>query len=205
MKMTKGFTLVEILIALSIFAILATLTSSILYSTFNTRQRVNIQAERLRAIQFTVTFLSRDSAQIINRAVRKDAEKFSPPFIGQANYIEFTRAGVANPEAREKRSTLSRVAWLCRQHQLIRRNWPSLDTPKADNYEEKVLLSKLKNCEFAYLNQHLQTLPSWHEQLQQQPEQEPFPKAFRLNLLLENKESLSFLFIIPIGLYEAKR
>ena len=51
MTRVKGFTLIEILIALTVFAILATITSSTLYYAFNTRTRVNEQSERLSTLQ----------------------------------------------------------------------------------------------------------------------------------------------------------
>ncbi|NYQ85965.1 GspJ family T2SS minor pseudopilin variant LspJ, partial [Escherichia coli] len=65
----KGFTLIEILIALTVFAILATITSSTLYYAFNTRTRVNAQAERLNALQLAISIIQQDTSQTVERAI----------------------------------------------------------------------------------------------------------------------------------------
>ncbi len=54
--------------------------------------------------------------------------------------MEFTRAGLTNPQGRELRSSLQRVALLCAKNQLVRRIWNHLDIPKRQIYQDKILL-----------------------------------------------------------------
>ncbi|HHT0591590.1 TPA: GspJ family T2SS minor pseudopilin variant LspJ [Legionella anisa] len=201
-KKLNGFTLIEILIALSIFAILATITSSVLYNAFTTRARVNEQSERLNELQLAISLIQQDTRQTVERPIRSNEMQLLPPFIGQKNYVEFTRDGNINPASIEKRSTLKRVAYVCQQGTLIRRTWSSLDIINQKSYEDKLLLNRLTNCHFGYLNQNLQILPEWREQaITLNQRKEPFPKALQFNMTLQDQGEMNLLFILPGALY----
>ncbi|KTD64104.1 GspJ family T2SS minor pseudopilin variant LspJ [Legionella spiritensis] len=203
MRNKKGFTLLEVLIALVVFAILATITSSAMYYAFNTRSRVTIQADRLVTLQLAITLIERDVEQVTNRAVRGNEMRLFPTFIGKENYMELTRGGLTNPNSTEKRSTMKRIAILCDQHQLIRRSWPTLDSVTRENYEDKVLLQDVDRCQFGYLNKANDVLSEWHAStlVGNKSVPTPLPRAVRLNLSLSDWGQASFLFILPEGLY----
>lgn len=180
----KGFTLIEILIALTVFAILATITSSTLYYAFNTRTRVNAQAERLNALQLAISIIQQDTSQTVERAIRGNEMRLFPIFVGQPQYLELTRDGVVNPNSAEKRSTLERVALVCQDSKLLRRTWNTLDPIDRNIYKDKVLLDNLSECHFNYLNQNLQLLSEWREQaVNQNQQREPLPKADRKSVV----------------------
>jgi general secretion pathway protein J len=202
MKKLHGFTLIEILIALTVFAILATITSSTLYYAFTARTRVNEQAERLNALQLAISIIQQDISQTVDRPIRGNEMRLFPGFIGQTQYLEFTRDGVINPESIEKRSTLKRIALVCQEGKLLRRTWTSLDPLDRNIAEDKELINNLSDCNFNYLNQNLQVLTEWREQaLSQNQRKEPLPKAIQLNLKLNDWGKLNLLFIIPEALY----
>lgn len=197
----KGFTLIEILIALAVFAILATITSSTLYYAFNTRIRVNEQSKHLDSLQLAVSLLQQDITQIIDRPIRSNEMRLVSAFIGRSNYVEFTRDGDTNPQSMEKRSTLKRIAYLCQNHTLKRRTWENLDSPHNKHWD-KNLLEQLTDCHFEYLNQTLQPFPEWHQNaLTQNQNKEPLPKAIQVNLSLEAQGTINLLFTLPEALY----
>lgn len=205
MTAMRAFTLIEVLIALVVFAILATITSSAMYYAFTTRTRVTEQAERLMDLQLAISLIERDISQIANRPVRGDSMQLFPAFVGKAAYVELTRGGMSNPGATEKRSTMKRVAILCENGQLIRRSWAVLDAPLRANFENKVLLNHISACHFSYLNDHLQLLNEWRANtLPNKPNSLMFPKAVQLSLTLSDWGKGSFLFILPEGLYAKK-
>lgn len=205
MKKEQGFTLIEILIALAVFAILATLTSSAMYYAFNTRARVTEQANRLNTLQLALTLIQRDTEQAVLRDVRGNEMHIFSAFVGEPHYFELTRGGIINPNGDEKRSSLKRIAFLCRDSNLIRRTWDILDTTDRKNVRDKVILDNLLNCKFAYLNRNLQVLPEWHANaIQQNQRAEPLPQAIQFNLTLKDWDKMSFLFIIPEALYAEK-
>ncbi len=202
MRYNKGFTLIEILIALTVFAILATITSSSLYYAFTTRTRVNAQAERLNALQLAVSIIQQDISQTVERAIRGNEMHLFPVFVGQPQYLELTRDGNVNPQSLEKRSSLKRIALVCIDGSLLHRTWPSLDPANRKTYEDKVLLENVTNCHFNYLNQSLQLLPEWREQaVTQNQGKEPLPKAIQINITLQEWGEMNLLFIIPGALY----
>lgn len=192
----------EILIALTVFAILAAITSSAMYNAFTTKSRVTKQADDLLTLQLAITLIEKDTQQIINRSVLGSGMHLFPAFIGKNNYMELTRGGLTNPDSNEQRSTLVRVAILCNEQSLVRRTWLALDTPDRNQYEDKVLLKNLNRCQLAYLNENLQVLPEWHAtSLPQDKELPKLPKAVQLTLGFKDWGKASFLFIIPQGLY----
>jgi|GEM_PF-865019 len=198
----SGFTLIEILVALTVFGILAAITSSVMYYAFTTRTRVTDQAERMVHLELAITLLERDTEQVTIRAVRGDDMRLFPIFVGQPNYMEFTRSGLVNPGSEQKRSTLKRIAILCTDNKLVRRSWGRLDVPKRSEYEDSVLLYNLKKCQFSYLNKNQDVLTEWHHgQAEQQSDDEPLPKAIKVTLNLGNWGDQSLLFILPRALY----
>ncbi len=197
-----GYTLIEIMVALMVFAILATITASAMYNAFDTRARINVKADQINKIQLALAMIEKDTVQAIDRSVVGNEMHQFPPFVGQANYVEFTRTGFANPNGIEHRSTLKRVAYLCSGDQLVRRTWEVLDSPERHNHQDKILLDKLEKCSFAYLATNHQIFTEWRAYaLQQNQKNENMPTAIQLTLTLRDLGNMSLLFIIPEALY----
>lgn len=202
MTRVKGFTLIEILIALTVFAILATITSSTLYYAFNTRTRVNEQSERLSTLQLAVSFLQQDISQTVERAIRGNDMRLYPIFVGKSDYVEFTRDGDVNPGSMEKRSTLKRIAYVCQNNMLMRRTWDSLDTVSRNRHADKILIDNLTDCHLGYLNQTLQVFHEWRaDAVNQNQNKESLPKAVQVNLTLRDQGEINLLFTLPEALY----
>lgn len=203
MKIHQGFTLIEIMIALVIFALLASMTTALLSHAFHTRERIARVADELSTVQLAVSLLKRDTEQAIPRAILGNEMHSFPPFIGQTNYLEFTRDGFLNPEAIETRSTLARVAYLCKGHQFIRRYWERVDTPTREHYSDKVLLDQLSTCAFAYVTNTKQMVPEWQE-APSEPNQKKvaLPIAVQVTLTRPSFGNMSLLFIFPVALYD---
>ncbi len=202
MKMNPGYTLLEIMIALAVFALLSTITASAMYYAFDTRTRVNVQANQLNAIQLALTLIARDTEQMVDRAIRGNEIRLFPPFVGRSHYLEFTRGGLVNPNEIEPRSTLQRIAYACIGNQLIRRSWESLDTPNRNHPQDKIILDHLKQCSFSYLATNHQMLPEWREYaVQQNQKKETLPIAIQATLTISDWGNMSLLFAIPGALY----
>lgn len=202
MNKSSGYTLLEIMIALAVFAILSTITASAMYQAFDTRARVNVQANRLNEVQLALILIARDTEQILERAVRGDEMRMFPPFVGQKNYIEFTRGGLVNPNEMELRSTLQRVAYKCDGDKLVRRSWDALDTTNRNRYLDKTILEHLDGCKFSYLASNRQILPEWREYaVQQNQKKETLPIAIQVTLTIPSMGNTSLLFALPEALY----
>lgn len=201
----SGFTLLEILVALAVFAILASMTSRVLLQVFDTRERLTHKLEHTNTIQIAMTRIKRDITQIVMRDVRGNEMLLFSAFIGQQNNMEFTRAGRANPNGMYKRSSLERVAYVCKKDKLIRQRWMTLDTPNRKKFHSQILLENLTACSFIYVSKEKQNLSSW-EHGNPIPnalflKATSMPAAIRLIVAQKGQKSTNILFIMPIGLY----
>ncbi len=203
MSYSRGYTLIEVIVALAVFALLSVMSTSAIYHTFNTRARLTEQADQLNQLQLAITRIRQDTTQWVERSVRGNEGRTFPVLIGESAYVEFTRAGLVNPEGEELRSTLMRVAYLCSQSTLIRRTFQTLDEPNRKNHADQILLDHLKQCSFSYLSPKREVLNTWEKYaIQQQNATQSFlPIALKLNLEQEHFGEIKLLFVIPEGLY----
>jgi len=198
----QGYTLIEVIVALALFAVVTTISATVIKQAFDIRAHLVETTDRINAVTLAVSLLQRDSAHIINRAIRSTDKQLFPPFVGTPRYMEFTRNGVVNPNAMNKRSTLKRVALLCENQQLIRRTWLTLDGPTHKDYVDRILLDKLSECVFSYLTHNLEQLTEWRPYaLSQNQRKESLPSGIILNIDVKKLGSAHLLFVIPEALY----
>jgi len=169
----NGFTLLEILVALAIFAVVAALTSGALYRTIMIKQKLIQQSDRLNALQETLTLFT------------QDLENTTIELNGNNIEVKFKRNGIQNPMSAEKRSTISSIIWSCKNGALIRHS-----------INDRVLLTHLKNCNFAYLQLNRQQVAAWSSN-----DRQALPIALHFTSGLQHQNDISWLFIIPAGLY----
>lgn len=200
----QGYTLIEIMIALAVFAILSVITASSMYQSFDIRSRLNIESNQLNEILVAITRIKHDTEQIIDRSIISNDLLMFPPFTGLSQSLEFSHGGIVNPNNIEARSTLQRVAYICDKSKLIRRTWGGLDIPIRNKGLDKIILTNLSECKFSYISHSKQILAEWREYaVQQNQKRESLPLAIRFNFKFKNLGSMSLDFAIPGALYAA--
>ena len=198
----RGFTLIEVIVALVIFAILASMTSYVLFQSFDTDNSLKKESTNLNTLKMAITLLRRDTEQIINRPIVGDQQRTIKSFIGQTRYVEFTRSGAINPDAIEQRSSLKRIAYLCKGPHLVRRSWTVLDSIDRNHYHDTIVLTDLQDCSFYYLDQKHLSSPNWIGAFSDQTHQNSvFPTSVTCHLSIEKWGTLDISLIIPVGLY----
>ncbi len=105
-----GFTLVELLVAMAVFATMAALAYGGLNSIARTRSELARQEDQFRNLTRAVETLKRDLGEAVSRSVRGSIGNVVPAFLGAVDHVEFTRLGFANPQS-EQRSNLERVIY----------------------------------------------------------------------------------------------
>jgi general secretion pathway protein J len=103
-----GFSLIELLVALVVFATMAALAYGGLNSVARTRSELARQQDAFRDLTRAIEKLNRDIGEAVARTIRDPSGNPLPALIGTADHIELTRVGFANPQA-EPRSNLERV------------------------------------------------------------------------------------------------
>jgi general secretion pathway protein J len=180
MKRKNGFTLIEILIALTIFSIMAVMGTTVLYSVFSARDRTTEHAVRLSDIQIAMVLLDRDITQILDAPLQLDN-----------NAMEFTRGGMVNPLAAKKRSTLLRVSYSLHDKTLVRtinRLNQVIGTMRRDDITLP-LLKKVDKLDITYMDKRYQTHQTWRAR--------QLPNAIRITLSLDDFGEISELYLLP--------
>ena len=137
MPRSRGFTLLEVLIAMAIFAMLGLASNQMLRSVSNTeRQTKQATIDYVALLRFN-QILDRDFSSMIYRGVR---DEFGDPMpaisVNQGLYpVELTRSGWRNP-LNLPRSELQRVAYQFDGASIKRFFWLVLD--RAEDSEPKV-------------------------------------------------------------------
>jgi len=184
-----GFTLLELLVALAIFALLSVMAYAGLSTVLTTNQVLESNMERLTEIQRSVTFLSRDIRQTVNRAIRDTYGDNKQPLIGASEFdtlgtpvIELTRTGYANPLG-TKRSFLQRVAYRIEEETLYRNSWRVLDQAQDSQADALAICHAVEALQLRYLDRE----NNWHEQwppIDPEYQGAVLPKAVEVTLTL---------------------
>lgn len=158
----RGFTLLELLIASIIFAIMAIMAYGGLANVMDNSKASQTALKRLQQIQQSVSVLNRDLLQILPRAVRDEYGNVQPALSAGNNIdnlVEFTRGGRVNP-ANLLRSTLLRVAYRFDDEKLLRLQWPQLDNAPGIEAKQTTLIDDVENVSIRFLDQN----GEWQEQ-----------------------------------------
>lgn len=159
-----GFTLVEILVAMAIAAILATMAFSAMNEAMQNRERIRQAQERLVGLQFMMRSLVQDFSQLVPRPVRMPiGEDYEAAVLGRSGAfaeVVLTRAGWTNP-AGLPRSSLQRVRYQVRDGVLYRDYWLALDVQLEPEPVQRALIDGVEAFTIRYMNDGRQWQDNW--------------------------------------------
>lgn len=191
----SGFTLVEALVALAVFAMVAGAGAAILSVSIENRIAVHASSERTAALQRTRTLLKADLGQATNRRTRdRNGEPQPLALAGAAGpgspILTLTRAGWSNA-GDLGRSSLQRVEYRLVEDRLERRVSPFLDGSRPG--PPQLLLSGVTNLTLSFVE-------GGHEAPSPVPDPSGRqPDAVRLRLVLDGYGSLDQIFLVGSG------
>ena len=159
-----AFTLIEVLVSLAIFAILAALAYGALGQTLDSAEFLNERMDRLQALQRTIRLLSEDLQQLSPRPIRDElGESFEPALDTgfQSGFaLELTHGGWSNPIVLP-RGTLQRSAYRIEEDELIRYHWMVLDRTLANEPVSVALLDGVESILFRFLQANGEWTEQW--------------------------------------------
>lgn len=196
-----GFTLLEIMVAIAIFGVMAAMAYGGLNAVLQTRDQLDKQQARLAEIQKAFYRLQADLESAQNRTVR---DAFSTPLpslmYSEDQGLEFTRGGLRNPIGLP-RASLERVAYVVKENEetelydLLRRRWPVLDRADSTAFVETVLLKDIEELEWRFLGDGDEWQTLWPPLSGQEPASEAsLPRAVEMTLTTKDYGELRYLF-----------
>lgn len=153
-KNQSGFTLLELLIASIIFAIMALMAYGGLDNVIKNSSSSKQALKRLQQIQQSVAVMDRDFSQILQRSIRDEYGNKQPYLKASETgdyLIELTRGGRVNP-ANLLRSSLLRVAYRYDDNKLHRIQWPQLDRAQGIEPRETSIIDNVSDVTFRFLD-----------------------------------------------------
>lgn len=125
-----GLTLLEVLIALSIFAMIGVASFRVLSSVVDTQKVGDVHSQQLTRLQKVLTLIDADLEQVVERNIRiSEAEVAEYLEVKTGDYaLQFTRGGWRNP-LQLSRSSLQRIAYDVGPH-------PDRDKQESSHYQD---------------------------------------------------------------------
>ena len=200
-RRSAGFTLLELLVALAIFAVLATMAYTALNAVLNARKEVEKRMVRLAELQTTFMVMERDIEQAVGRAVRDELGDEQPALQGGGvgiTVLTLTRTGWRNPLGLA-RSDLQRVSYGFDNQQLSRAGWSNLDRGPGNVPYTEVLLNGVSAVEVRFLTQDRQWLGYWPPEADggQQQNTAVLPRAIEISVDADGWGRITRLFRVP--------
>ncbi|RUO32777.1 type II secretion system minor pseudopilin GspJ [Aliidiomarina sanyensis] len=185
MRRARGFTFIEVLVAVAIFAVLA-LSSALIFAQMNDSSRISeARHQRLSELQFAFLVMDRDVRQMVARPVRAVPEESRRYYVSNSSDLidsdmgglAFVRAGWSNPGMMLPRSELQPVVYRVRDNVLQRLHRPFVDDSSGEQGVQN-LLTGVEDFEVLFMHQADQ-----HERWQRQDD---LPDVVIVRIVLED-------------------
>jgi len=168
LRRARGFTLIEIMVAVAIFSVMAMLAWGALSQSLENADMLTERMQRLQTIQRTLRYLSADLTQAAPRPVRTElGDGLSPAIFSSLSgdfAIELSHGGWGNP-AGLPRSTLQRSAYRIEDGKLVRYHWNVLDRTYGNEAVAAVLLEDVEALLFRFFDDNGESYEVWPPQI----------------------------------------
>lgn len=135
----RGFTLIEMMLAIAIFAMLSLMATQILRSILQGHERVQVKTTNMAKMQLALALIERDLSHASVRPSADDAHPNLADFSvvkGVSDQIELVHHYWANPGMILPRSSLERVRYRLNEGTLQRLSYP---TPEASLAQARIV------------------------------------------------------------------
>ena len=187
MNAKKGFTLVELLVAIAIFAVLSALGWKVFDYLAKVKDRNAMHEANLEQLQESYQQILRDTMQAVPLTANVKGQQ-QPALVLQNGRFNFSKTGVTDP-LQQGISPHERVEYQYRadEKKLYRLKYRNLHQTGNDQPESSVMLDEVEAFEIVVLNPN--ELSSWPESSidpQQTEQLRLLPKGIKINLTVRD-------------------
>jgi general secretion pathway protein J len=204
LRLQAAFTLMEVLVAITIMAIIATLAGQALHTASVSGETTDAAVKRLAAVDRALVLMEADLRNALPRAIKPPSDEAIPALtVGSSGdyWMTVLRGGVANP-LHLTRSELVRVGYRLQDGVLWRDTWIDIaSTDERDALKQK-LLPELKDVVVRVLSESASSIAAgpW---VTDWPAtgvgSEKLPRAIEVTLQLEDMGEIRRLFPLLPG------
>ena len=185
-----GFTLVEVMVALMIFGMIAAAGVAILAFSIRAQGASAARLDATSAMARTVAALTADLAQASLRPARDEGGTQRPAFVGEPGAVMLVRGGWTNIDA-APRPGAQKVAWRVDGTTLQRIGYPQIDG--AQPIAAAPMLTGLREARFRYRYRG-----AWSDRWDGAVGA-PLPQALELSLVAEDGMRTRAMFLVGTG------
>lgn len=196
MSKARGFTLIEVLVAIAIFAIMSVVAYRGLNGILQARERVTLESRKWRELALFFARAEGDLTAVIDRPVRDNGDLILPSFVGKEHTVsqddaqmEFTRTGL--PGQSDKLADLQRFGYRLRDGAIEQIVWPVLDRAPRSRPGSFVILQAVAELRLRYLDGKNAWQTIWPT-----PEQAGLPRAVEMTVVLKGGEKVMRVFAL---------
>jgi len=154
----NGFTLLEVLVAISIFSVVSLASFTIFDTVLRGDENSKIRSERQNELQRAFLLMERDFLQIAKRSMRVSGEAPGKNFLQTADdsfladdqAIAFVRNGWTNPGLLLPRSDMQNVAYRLVDEKLERLHFNFVDAVVGEEPKVRPLITQVTSLAFEY-------------------------------------------------------
>jgi general secretion pathway protein J len=195
---SRGFTLLEMLIAVAIFAMLGVAANSVLSTVMRNDEVTADFAKRLKSLQQGFGAIERDLGQIVARTPRLlDGSRATAVFQygsdildSESESLVFYRLGWLNPAGILPRGTLQSVAYVVQEGRLERWYHPYPEPDSGAEPLKSVIIDKVMSVEYAFFSS---------EKWQKQVATTQLPEGIAIKVEVEGLGVIERKFLLPKG------
>ncbi|MGS0682233.1 type II secretion system minor pseudopilin GspJ [Shewanella sp. 125m-7] len=197
-KHQRGFTLLEMLIAIAIFAMLGLAANTVLSTVMKNDTATRDFAAKLKAMQQGFGVIERDLNQMVARTPRLlEGGRGTTVFQTGSNMLDseseslvFFRLGWLNPDGLLPRGSLQSVAYVVMDGKLERWYYPYPEPEIGAEPIKTVIMDKVISVEYAFFAD---------DKWERQTDATKLPKAIAMEIEFEDIGKVQRKFLVPTG------
>ncbi|PQM26763.1 type II secretion system protein GspJ [Sphingopyxis lindanitolerans] len=183
----RGFTLVEMLVSLSIFAAIAAMGVGLLRSSVDTQDAVQARLKTMGGLNRVRAVMANDLAQAVQRSTRGVSGENVPAFLGSSTGFAFVHAGAGAGDG-SPRPDVERVGYALTGGEWRRATQPMLDGTALSDGDR--LAGEVASVAVRYRDEH----GNWAESWTSDPD-DRLPRAVEVRLTRAGRALLTMLFL----------